>query len=162
MAKLDRLARNVAFTSALIRDKVDFLACDNPYATKLTIHILAAVAKHELEIISSRIKAALAQAKQRGVKLGAQNPKSHGKLSHAQLLHASRLGCDANRRHAEQFRQAIMPVAQSLRDQGLSSVAIADKLNADGYTTRRGLQWNQWTVLRLLMVEPWPATLLAK
>src|SRR5262245_5222934 len=44
VAKLDRLARNVAFTSALLRSGVDFVACDNPNANKLTIHILAAVA----------------------------------------------------------------------------------------------------------------------
>ena len=45
VAKLDRLARNVAFLSALMRSGVDFVACDNPNANKLTIHILAAVAK---------------------------------------------------------------------------------------------------------------------
>jgi len=30
VAKLDRLARNVAFTSALMESNIDFLACDNP------------------------------------------------------------------------------------------------------------------------------------
>src|SRR6266851_4255276 len=54
VAKLDRLARNVAFTSALMRAGVDFLCCDNPHANKLTIHILAAVAEDEAERISAR------------------------------------------------------------------------------------------------------------
>jgi hypothetical protein len=49
---------------------VDFVACDNPHATRLTIHILAAVAEHERDMISARPKAALATAKVRGVKLG--------------------------------------------------------------------------------------------
>jgi DNA invertase Pin-like site-specific DNA recombinase len=47
MAKLDRLARNVHFISSLMESGVDFVACDNPHATRLTIHILAAAAEHE-------------------------------------------------------------------------------------------------------------------
>lgn len=43
IAKLDRLARNVAFVSALMESGTEFIACDNPHATRLTIHILAAV-----------------------------------------------------------------------------------------------------------------------
>jgi DNA invertase Pin-like site-specific DNA recombinase len=38
---------------------VDFVACDNPHAN-LTIHILAAVAQHEREMIAQRTKDALA------------------------------------------------------------------------------------------------------
>jgi DNA invertase Pin-like site-specific DNA recombinase len=32
VAKLDRLARNVAFTSALMESGVEFVACDSPHA----------------------------------------------------------------------------------------------------------------------------------
>src|ERR1700757_4487704 len=70
IAKLDRLSRNVAFISALMERKVDFIAVDNPTATKFTIHILAAVAEHERDAISKRTTEALAAAKARGVKLG--------------------------------------------------------------------------------------------
>jgi DNA invertase Pin-like site-specific DNA recombinase len=34
IAKLDRLARNVHFISSLMESGVDFVACDNPHATK--------------------------------------------------------------------------------------------------------------------------------
>jgi DNA invertase Pin-like site-specific DNA recombinase len=70
VAKLDRLARNVAFTSKLMESDVDFVAADFPQANRLTIHILAAVAEHEAAMIFARTKAALAAAKVRGVQLG--------------------------------------------------------------------------------------------
>ena len=39
-------------------------------ATRLTLHILAAVAEHEREMIAERTKAALQAAKARGIRLG--------------------------------------------------------------------------------------------
>src|SRR5262249_46376550 len=73
IAKLDRLARNVAFIANLMDGKVDFVCCDMPQATRLTIHVLAAVAEHEREMISQRTKAGLQAARERGVKLGGPN-----------------------------------------------------------------------------------------
>ena len=61
--ELDRLARNVAFISELMEAKVDFIAVDNPHATRLTLHILAAVAEQEARDISARTVAALARSR---------------------------------------------------------------------------------------------------
>jgi DNA invertase Pin-like site-specific DNA recombinase len=74
IAKLDRLARNVAFTANLMESGVDFVACDNPHANRLTIHILAAVAENEARMISERTRAALVAYKARGGVLGAARP----------------------------------------------------------------------------------------
>ena len=52
IAKLDRLARNVAFISTLMESDVEFVALDCPTANKFTLHILAAVAEHEAQLIS--------------------------------------------------------------------------------------------------------------
>ena len=54
IAKLDRLARNVHFISGLMESAADFVACDMPAANKLTLHIMAAMAEHEREMISKR------------------------------------------------------------------------------------------------------------
>ena len=63
VAKLDRLARNVAFTVALMESKVDFVCCDCKGANTLTLHILAAIAQEEARLIGQRTKKALAAAK---------------------------------------------------------------------------------------------------
>jgi Resolvase, N terminal domain len=67
----------------LMDSGVEFVAVDNPHANKLTIHILAAVAQHEREIISARTSAALKAAKARGKRLGheAARRKFGGRLS---------------------------------------------------------------------------------
>lgn len=66
IAKLDRLARDVAFVSHLMESGVDFEAVDFPQANRLAIHILAAVAEHEARMISERTQAALAAASAAG------------------------------------------------------------------------------------------------
>jgi DNA invertase Pin-like site-specific DNA recombinase len=47
IARLDRLARNVAFISGLMESGVEFAACDLSPANRLMLHILAAVAEEE-------------------------------------------------------------------------------------------------------------------
>ena len=48
-----------------------------PEADKFTIHIFAALAEKERELISERTKAGLAVRKRRGKKLGANNRKDN-------------------------------------------------------------------------------------
>jgi DNA invertase Pin-like site-specific DNA recombinase len=69
IAKFDRLSRNVAFIANLMESKVPFKAVDMPDANNLTIHIIAAMAQHEREMISARTKAALDVKKARMLKI---------------------------------------------------------------------------------------------
>jgi Resolvase, N terminal domain len=61
IARLDRLARNVAFIANPMNSDVEFVAVDMPHANRPTIHILAAVAEHERELISQRMAVDSAQ-----------------------------------------------------------------------------------------------------
>jgi DNA invertase Pin-like site-specific DNA recombinase len=146
IAKLDRLARNVHFISNLMESGVDFVACDNPHATRLTIHILAAVAEHEREMISARTKAALSAAKARGVKLG--NPKLKPGDRRA-AWHARQARTDNANAHAAD----VLPYIEAAKKAGCASLGeIARALTARGIETPAGSrQWNAGQVRRVIV-----------
>lgn len=153
VAKLDRLARNVAFLSQLIESKLDFVCCDNPHADRFTIHILAAVAEKEALMISTRTKAALQAAKARGVKLGSSRPGHWDGLGAKRLAGLSKATAEASRINARASRDAysdICPLAVRMRAEGQSLRQIAQNLNQQGQTTRNGAVWTATQVMRLL------------
>jgi DNA invertase Pin-like site-specific DNA recombinase len=143
IARLDRLARNVAFISNLMESRVDFVAVDMPDANRLTVHILAAVAEHEREMISQRTKDALHAAKRRGVRLGNPHP-----------LPASRLALAALKQRTGEFHATVRPLIHTLREQGCSFPAIARELNNRNIPTARGGLWYPATVRNILKRLP--------
>jgi DNA invertase Pin-like site-specific DNA recombinase len=149
IAKLDRLARNVLFTARLMESGVDFIACDNPHANKLTIHILAAVAEDEARRISQRTKDALAAYKARGGKLGAAREGAK-RLTPELGAKGCRASAKVRREKAAEAYSDLAPIVRQLRAEGLSLRAIADRLTEDGHATRRGRPWNAMQVHRLL------------
>jgi DNA invertase Pin-like site-specific DNA recombinase len=144
IAKLDRLARNVHFLSGLMESGVDFVACDNPHANRLTIHILAAVAEDEAHRISERTKAALAAYKARGGKLG-----SNTLTDERRAKGAKRAGV-VSKNLADEAYVDIAPMMLELKNQGRTLREIAAILNQEGYTTRRDKPWNSVQVMRVL------------
>ena len=143
IARLDRLARNVAFIANLMESGVDFVAVDMPTATRLTIHILAAVAEHEREMISARTKAALAQAKARGTRLGNPRPLDALKLANA---------AKATKKPA----QHVLDLISTWQAQGWGLRKTARELNRLNIRTPRGCQWYACTVRAQLKPEVQP------
>ena len=140
IAKLDRLSRNLAFIAALMDSGVEFVAVDNPHANKLTVHILAAVAQHEREIISARTSAALAAAKARGKRLG--NPR---------LSEARRHAAMANKERADRYSANVLPVIREIQRSGIKSLrGVARALAARGTRTSRGGAWSPVQVSAIL------------
>jgi DNA invertase Pin-like site-specific DNA recombinase len=115
---------------------VEFDAVDFPQANRLTIHILAAVAKHEARIISERTRAALAAAKARGTLLGGFRGRAGtcADLAKARAVRAAK----ANQRATD-----IRPTIRILQTNGACSLrAIAAGLNDHGITAPRGGKWS--------------------
>lgn len=149
IAKLDRLARNVAFVANLMETHVQFVSCDLPGANSMTVHVMAAVAENEAKAISQRTKDALAAAKARGVKLGAHHPSAKPLRPEVRAKGQAR-SARVNREKAVAEYADVLPIAIEKRYAGESLGAIAKHLNADGYVTRTGAQWTAVQVMRVL------------
>jgi DNA invertase Pin-like site-specific DNA recombinase len=145
IAKLDRLARNVAFVSNLMESGVDFVAVDFPQANRLTVHILAAVAEHEAAMISQRTRAALAAAKARGRKLGGDR----GNIAAISGL-GNRASAVVRKQRADKRAGDLVPVIRGMQASGASLRQVAAELTRRGIRTARGEQWSAVQVKRVL------------
>lgn len=160
VGKLDRLSRDVEFTSALYNSGVEFICCDNPSANKLTIQLLSVIAENEAEMISKRIKEALKVKKDKlakGIVINSNgtcmkpinnvfrlgNPNGFGNY---QKLGIEKIKENARNNKANIQALHIICIA---RKEGQSYQKIADKLNELQYRTRNGKKYTAMQVLRL-------------
>ena len=134
VAKLDRLARNVSFLSALLDSDVEIVFCDFPQANKMVLHILASISQYEAELISTRTKQALAAKKARGCKLG--NPE-HLMDKHKEAIEHSN---ETNRKKAADNPNNKRAVAmlKVLAAQGMTLSEMTQALNKEGFVTSKG------------------------
>ena len=145
IAKLDRLARNVAFISNLMESGVEFVAVDMPSANRFVVHILAAVAEQEAEAISKRTKAALAATKARGTRLGGRRVSAE---RFAEIGAAAR---QVRTENADKRATELLPVIERIKAEGAQSLRqIAARLNVRSINTARGGEWSAVQVQRVL------------
>ncbi|ULB12588.1 recombinase family protein (plasmid) [Cereibacter azotoformans] len=149
IAKLDRLARNVAFIANLLESGVEVTAADMPEASRFVLHIMAAVAEQEGRAISERTRAALAAARARGVKLGWAMPERKD-----EQRRASTSGALQNFLKADRHAASVLHFVRQHAGQGASLRQIASDLNAQGVRTARGGAWHAGTVRNILARSP--------
>jgi DNA invertase Pin-like site-specific DNA recombinase len=100
VSKLDRLSRDVHFISGLMAHRVPFVVAElGPEVDPFVLHLYAALAEKERNLISQRTKAALAALKARGATLG--NPR----LSEAQPK-----AVEAVKAEADAFASNVRPI----------------------------------------------------
>jgi DNA invertase Pin-like site-specific DNA recombinase len=176
IAKLDRLLRSIPMLAYLKTSNIRFVACDNPEANELTVDILASVAANERRQISTRTREALAAYKAHrrvsrrvgllhpgGVppevveatagKLGASLPQCRTLTAEA-MARGRGKSARVRRAGAIEAYEDLAGYMKELRGDGppggLTLLAIAQRLNEDGHTTRRGKPWNAVQVMRVL------------
>jgi DNA invertase Pin-like site-specific DNA recombinase len=138
VSKLDRLSRKVSTLATLMDDKkVALRVASMPNADKFQLHIYAALAEQEREFISIRTKAALAEAKAKGVKLGGLRDKTM-KRNEAVKANA----------HARALK--VSGIVLPMREAGTPLREIAAHLNTAGVQTARGGEWQASQVKRIL------------
>ena len=139
VAKLDRLSRKVSFIASLMEDKsISFKVACLPQADNFQLHIYAALAEQEREFISQRTKAALKEAKARGVKLGGLRDKT---MKRNQV----------RKEKSEEFANNLIGVVGSMRSSGKTLAEIAESMQKAGIKTPRGMDnWSASQVSRVL------------
>lgn len=146
VAKLDRLSRNVAFTSKLLESDVEIKFCDFPEANRLVLHIIASIAEYECGLISQRTKQSLKAKKARGVRLGKpenlMNNLDRALENSKRAIRTKALDNDNNRR--------AIAILRILAAQDLSLSEMARRLNNEGFVTSQGKQFTAWQVSVLL------------
>ena len=130
IAKLDRLSRNVAFIASLMESGVEFVACDQPQVNKFTVHIFAALAEQERDMISERTRRALHVLKKQGQQLG--TPANLMPAAQAQGLVVRQQNARA---HEANRHATALILARLAQGQGYNQ--IARELEGLGFRTRR-------------------------
>lgn len=134
VAKLDRLSRNVAFTSKLLESDVETMFCDFPQANRLILHIISSIAEYEAGLISQRTKQSLQAKKARGVHLGkAENlmNKFEQAVQHSIVTNKAKTDNNPNNMRA-------IALLRSLTMQGKSLSEMTCLLNEQGFVTSKG------------------------
>ena len=125
-----------------MESEVEFIATDMPTANKFTIHIFAALAEQEALFISERTKAALAEARKRGVKLG--SPQNLTDEARKKAVKSTVQKAKQN----ENNKKALAMIIQLKKD-NYSYRQISKVLNDAGFKTSTGKNFSGSQVFTL-------------
>ncbi len=144
-AKLDRLSRNVAFTSRLLESDVEIVFCDFPQANRLILHIISSIAEYEAKLISERTKQSLKAKKDSGTKLG--NPENLLN-NHIKAIKRS-VKTNQDKALNNQNNRRATALISMMKKEGKTYTQIASSLNEQGFRTSKGCEFYAVQVWRL-------------
>jgi DNA invertase Pin-like site-specific DNA recombinase len=146
VAKLDRLSRDVAFIANLMAQRVPFIVAElGVDADPFMLHLYAALAEKERRVIGERTRAALAERRKDGVRLG----------NRVNATEAAALGRRIQTAEADRFAANVLPVIATLQSAGITDLrGLAAALNARGIPTARGGQWHVSNVRNIIARAP--------
>jgi DNA invertase Pin-like site-specific DNA recombinase len=154
VSKLDRLSRDVHFISGLMANRVEFIVCElGKQADPFVLHLFAALAEKERQLISSRTKAGLQAAKAAGTKLGAHD--------HAPSLEQLQKAGATSATRADEFAKSVRPHIRAAMADAMNNFTRAAAILNDGkQQSAGGKPWDRRAVaavvLRLQQLKLWP------
>jgi site-specific DNA recombinase len=137
IAKLDRLTRSVKDLAELLerfnRHGVSLVSVAESLDTgtaagRLVLNIMTAVSQWEREAIGERTKDAMRHKRANGERVGT-------------IPFGFRVGADGSHLDADPAEQDVLSRIRELKTAGYTTRQIADELNRQGFTTRRGTAW---------------------
>jgi DNA invertase Pin-like site-specific DNA recombinase len=154
VSKLDRLSRDVHFISGLMLQRVEFIVTElGKQADPFVLHLFAALAEKERQLISSRTKAGLQAATARGTALGGADHRP----TDDQLMAAGATSAARADDFARSVRTHIRVAMQDAKGNFTRAAAI---LNEGKQLSAEGQPWNRRSVAavvrRLEALTLWP------
>lgn len=146
VAKMDRLSRNVAFTSQLLDSGIEIVFCDFPKANRLVLTIISAISEYEAGLIRQRTKAALQVKKEQGYQLG--KPENLKQNLDKAIANSRKTNQEKARNNPNNKR--AVAILRGLVNKTTNYSKMARVLNDEGFLTRRGGRFSSKQVSILL------------
>lgn len=134
VAKMDRLSRNVAFTSQLLDSGIEIVFCDFPRANRLVLTIISAISEYEAGLIRQRTKAALQVKKEQGCQLG----KPENLMHNLDKAIANSRKTNQEKAHNNPNNKRAVAILRGLVNKTTNYSEMARILNEEGFLTSRG------------------------
>ena len=146
VAKMDRLSRNVAFTSQLLDSGIEIVFCDFPKANRLVLTIISAISEYEAGLSRQRTKAALQVKKEQGCQLG--KPENLMQNMDKAIVNSRKTNQEKARNNPNNKR--AVAILRSLVNKTTNYSEMARVLNDEGFLTSRGGRFSAKQVSILL------------
>lgn len=146
VAKMDRLSRNVAFTSQLLDSGIEIVFCDFPKANRLVLTIISAISEYEAGLIRQRTKAALQVKKEQGCQLG----KPENLMRNLNKAIANSRNTNQEKARNNPNNKRAVAILRGLVNKTTNYSEMARVLNDEGFLTSRGGQFSAKQVSILL------------